>query len=306
MTWLWVTIIAYVILGFTHVVNRYLLAGPLPDPKIYVFYVSLLSMLVFLLTPVFGLVVLPPLPMTAAFLSGFVFMVGLFFIYAGLHRFEASRLVPAIGGLTPIFTLVGSFFAFSGSGIQGAHWFAFVLLIAGSVFITVERGKNITLPSLKFAVAAALFLSFSFVLAKYVYLVHSFWSPFVWMKAGGFIFALCLFIFSRELRLVIFKRDSRKTAKKRGKTVFIFLGNQALGAAGNILQNVAFFLVPVLYVSFVNALEGIIYVFILAFSALASVFFPHLIKEVFTKKTVFQKVTATAFIVAGILILSLG
>jgi drug/metabolite transporter (DMT)-like permease len=306
MTWLSVTIVAYALLGFTHVVNRYLLAGPLPDPKVYVFYVSFLSMLVFLFTPVLGLTVLPLFPMAAALLSGFVFMVGLFVVYAGLHRFEASRFVPAIGGLTPIFTLLGSFIAFSGNGVESTHWLAFLLLIAGSVFITVEREKKITLPSLKFALAAALLLSSSFVLAKYVYLVASFWSPFVWMKAGGFIFALCLFVFSRELRLAIFGKSSRNTAKKSKKTIFIFLGNQVLGAAGNILQNVAFFLVPVLYVSFVNALEGIIYVFVLVFSALGSVFFPHLIRETFTKGAAFQKVAATALILTGILILFLG
>lgn len=306
MSWLWITIIAYALFGFAQIVNRYLLSGPLPDPKLYTFYVGLLPMLVFLLTPVFGLSVLAPFPMAAALLSGFVFTVGLFFIYAGLRRFEASRLIPAVGGLTPIFTLAGSALAFSGSGIEGVDWLAFVLLLAGSVFITVERGKEISLPSLKFALAAALFLSLSFVLLKYVYLVASFWSPFVWAKAGGFIFALGLFAFSKELRREIFGGGPRRMIQEDKKTTFIFLGNQVLGAAGNVLQNVAFFLVPALYTAFVNALEGIIYVFVIIFSALASIFFPHLLKEVFTKETAFQKAVATILVIAGIIILSLS
>lgn len=304
MTWLWVTIIAYAILGFVSVVNRYLLAGPLPDPRVYAFYVGLLPMLIFLLTPIFGLTILPSLEMALSFLSGFLFLAGLFFLYAGLHRFEASRLIPAIGGLTPIFTLLGGLVLFSGGGIGGIDWLAFVFLIAGSVFITVERGRTITLPSFRFAVAAAVFLSLSFVLAKYVYLTELFWSPFVWMRVGGFIFAAGIFFVSPELRRTIFKR-SPSAARRGVKTAAIFIGNQVLGAAGNVLQNFAFFLVPAAYVAFINALEGIIYVFVLIFSALASIFLPHLIRETFTGKTALQKIIATTLIVVGIIILTL-
>ena len=305
MTWLWITIIAYAILGFVSVVDRYLLSGPLPSPKAYTFYVGSLGMFVFLLTPIFGLTVLPGLEMGVAFLSGFLFVAALFFLYSGLHKFEASRVVPAMGGLIPIFTLIFSFLVFQEGGMNGIDLIALTLLILGSIIITIERGKKLTLPSLKFAGGAALLFAFSFVLAKYVYLLSSFWSPFVWMRIGGFIFAAGIFILSKELRETLFSKKTKEPKRKR-KTVAVFLGNQVLGAGGSVLQSFAIFLAPALYIAFVNALEGIIYIFVLIYTALASVFFPRLIHEVFTKKTALQKAVATVLIVAGILILSLS
>jgi len=209
-----------------------------------------------------------------------------------------------MGGLIPIFTLIFSFLVFREGGMDGIDLIALTLLIFGSITITIKKGKKITLPSLKFAGGAALLFALSFVLAKYVYLAASFWSPFVWMRVGGFIFAVGIFTFSRDLRRTLFTKKTKEPKKTR-KTAAIFLGNQVLGAGGSVLQSFAIFLAPALYIAFVNALEGIIYIFVLIYAVLASVFFPHLIHEVFTKKTAFQKVFATALILAGILILSL-
>jgi drug/metabolite transporter (DMT)-like permease len=210
-----------------------------------------------------------------------------------------------MGGLVPIFVLIFSFLIFREGSFEGTDLLALTLLISGSIAITVERGKKITLPSLKFAGAAALLLALSFVLAKYVYLAASFWSPFVWMRVGGFIFALGIFVFSRELRRAVFRKKPKKKARERGRTAVIFVGNQVLGSVGSVLQSFAIFLAPALYVAFVNALEGIIYVFVLIFSALAAIFFPRLIHEVFTKETTLQKIVATVLIIGGILVLSL-
>ncbi|KKU94315.1 MAG: hypothetical protein UY26_C0002G0097 [Candidatus Jorgensenbacteria bacterium GW2011_GWA1_48_13] len=305
MNWLWITIIAYAILGLVSVVDRYLLSGPLPNPRAYTFYVGSLGMLVFLLTPFFGLENLPLNLLGVAFLSGFLFVAALFFLYSGLNKFEASRVVPAMGGLVPIFTLLFSFFILRGGAVVGWDWLAFVFLISGSIAITIERGKKITLPSLKFAAGAALFFALSFVFAKYVYLAASFWSPFVWMRVGGFIFAAGIFVFSADLRRMLFTKKIREP-KERKKTTAVFLGNQVLGAGGSVLQSFAIFLAPALYVAFVNALEGLIYVFVLIYTAAISIFFPHLIEEIFTKKTAFQKAAATVLILVGIMILSLA
>jgi len=305
MTWLGVTIGAYAILGFVSVIDRYLLSGPLPNPRAYTFYVGSLGMLVFLLTPFFGLEILPPKLMGIAFLSGFLFVAALFFLYSGLNKFEASRVVPAMGGLVPVFTLLFSFLLLRGNGVAGGDWLAFLLLVSGSIIITVESGKKITLPSLKFASAAASFFALSFVLAKHVYLAASFWSPFVWMRAGGFIFAIGIFFFSTDLRRMLFAKKTGEPKSRKG-TAVIFLGNQILGAGGSVLQSVAIYLAPALYVAFVNALEGILYVFVLIYTALIAAFFPNLIREVFTKKTVIQKTVATALIAAGIAVLSLS
>jgi len=304
MTWFWVTLAAYALLGLVSVVDRYLLSGPLPNPRAYTFYVGLLGMFVFLLTPFFGLEILSPNLLGIALLSGFLFAAGLLFLYSGLNKFEASRVVPATGGLVPVFTLIFSLLILKGSGVDRWDWLAFFLLVLGSVIITAEEGKKVTPPSLKFAAGAAVFFALSFVLAKYVYLASSFWSPFIWMKVGGFVFAAGIFAFSASLRRSVLKRET-DSSPRRKKTAALFLANQALGAGGNVLQSLAIFLAPALYVAFVNALEGLIYVFVLIYTALAAVFASSLLQESFTKRAAVRKVAATVVIAAGILTLSL-
>ena len=124
------------------------------------------------------------------------------------------------------------------------------------------------------------------------------------MKVGGFVFAAGIFAFSASLRRSVLKRKTDSPLGRK-KTAALFLANQALGAGGNVLQSLAIFLAPALYVAFVNALEGLIYVFVLIYTALAAVFASSLLQESFTKRTAVRKVAATVVIAAGILTLSL-
>lgn len=99
----------------------------------------------------------------------------MFWFLKALRLFEASRVVPAVGGLLPIFAFF-LIYAFSGGKEILKFWefLAFDLLILGSVLVTYERAKKIFLKSLQVSGIAAFFLALSFVLAKYVYLVNLF------------------------------------------------------------------------------------------------------------------------------------
>ena len=117
------------------------------------------------------------------------------------------------------------------------------------------------------------------------------------MRIGGFLTSL-LFLFSGEVRKALFQKPHYS------KTGGIFFTNQAVGGLAFVLQNFAVSLVPLGFLSFINALEGTKYVFVLIFSFLISMRFPKLLKEEASRKTIIQKAISVLLIISGLIILS--
>ncbi len=302
MSWILIAISAYLILAIVSLVDKYLLVGPIPNPKVYTFYIGVLGVLVLFLAPFVGFSVPQPGQIILSLLAGAIFTYGLFWFYKALRDFEASRVVPAIGGILPLFTL-GIVYIFSaGKETLGYfEFFAFILLILGSILITYERSKKISFKSLQISAIAAFFLSLSFVLTKYVYLAQPFWSGFIWIRIGGFLMAISFFLLFKEIREEIFKK--KVSFKKR--TIGVFLSNQAMGAGAGILQNWAIFLAPLVCVAIINALQGVQYVFLLMFTVLLSLKFPQILKEEISKKILFQKIISILLIGGGLVLLAM-
>lgn len=311
MLWLISALAAYLILAVVFLVDKYLLSKSVPDPKIYSFYVGLLGGLVFLLA-FFVDFYIPALSILfLALLSGVVFIFGLFWFYKALQLFEASRVVPAVGGLTPLFSL-GIMYFFSGGKekLESVELFALFLLVLGSVLITYKK-TNVSLKSLGFSMIAAFLLGLYFVLVKYVFLAQPFWNGFIWIRGGGVITAFIFLVFSRDVRkeltkIVNFRAlcQQRKTSQSR-KTAAIFISNQAVGGLANVLQNLAVFLAPTAYIALVAALQGSQYLFLLVFTLIISLKFPQIMKEEISTEVILQKISAILLIGAGIAILAI-
>ena len=300
MLWFLATISAYFLLAVVASVDKYLLTGSIPSPKIYSFYVGMLGILVLILIP-FGFLTVPELPLIfLALVAGFFHIFALFVFYTALKKFETSRVVPAVGGFLPIFTFVlVYFFSKEEEILRFEEYIAFLLLVLGSVLVTFKKGKTISLKSLPLSVLSAIFWAISFVLSKFVYSTQPFWSGFIWIMIGSFLTALC-FLFSKEVKEEIFKR---KEAIKK-KTAFIFILNQGIGGGAFVLQNWAIALVPLTFLPFINALEGTKYVFLLIFAVLFSLKSPQILKEEISKKVLLQKIIAILLIGAGLALLA--
>ncbi len=305
MLWLIITICSYLILAVVFLVDKHLLSAAIPNPKVYVVYVGTLGMLILLLIPLVGFYI-PSLPQIILSLSaGLCFIFSLFWFYKALQMFEASRVVPAVGALTPIFTFVLIYFVSKGAEtLSFKEIAAFILLILGSLFIVLKKDKMINLKSLKISLVAAFFLGLSFVLTKYVYLGQAFWNGFIWRSLGGFLMALCFFILFPEIKKEIFKKKKKSNQPK--KTAFIFLTNQAAGAGAAILQNWAIALAPLAYIAFINALQGVQYAFLLVFAVILSLKFPRILKEEISRQIILQKIFAISLIVFGLTLLALA
>src|SRR6056297_2239607 len=140
MTWLIAIIIAYLLLAVVSLIDRYLLAGK-PDPKVYAFYVGLLSVLLVLVIPFIDFYIPSLFLAGLSLLAGATLIIALFSLYTALEKFEASRIITATGGLIPIFSFV-LVWAFPGGEkvLSLSILISFLLLVLGSVVITCRKG----------------------------------------------------------------------------------------------------------------------------------------------------------------------
>lgn len=113
MFWLVITIVSYLILAAVALADKWFLAGPVISPKTYVFYIGGLQILVLLLVPFTGFVMPSSFQLFLGLASGIIFVYGLYWFFKGLRSFEPSRIIPAVGGLVPIFSFL-FIFIFSG------------------------------------------------------------------------------------------------------------------------------------------------------------------------------------------------
>lgn len=300
MSWLAVTISAYFVLAVVFLIDKYLLTGSIPNPKIYTFYIGVLGILALLLIPFVNFSIPEPSQIFLSLLAGALFICGILWFNKALKQFEASRVVPAVGGILPLFTFFLIYLFSGGKEMpESLDLLAFSFLILGSILIVYKK-TGISFKSFQISLLAAFFLALSFVLAKYVYLAQPFWSGYIWIRIGGFLAAMS-FLFLHEVRGGL----SRAKIGLPKKTVAIFLSNQAVGAGANILQNWAIALTPLAYIPFINALQGVQYVFLLFLAALVSFKLPQIIKEEISREILLQKIIAVLLIGGGLTLLAI-
>ena len=297
MIWFASVLSAYALLAAVAVGDKFLLARRLPDPALYAFLVGLLGSLAVLLSPWLGFPVPDPAGLGLAVLSGILFVLASYFLYIGLRREEVSRFIPAVGGLVAVFTLM---FA-AGLSLRtvsplGREVWALLILVAGSLELSARRGKA----AVAYVISAAAFFGLSFATAKAAFLVQSFWSGFLWMRLGGGLAAVLLFLALPGLRRGI--REGFKRPPAAPGTPLLFVGNQALGALGIVLQNFAVYLVPALYLPFVNALQGVQYVFLILFAAILGRQVPDLAEE--GGQELVRRVVGILLVALGLLLLA--
>ncbi len=292
MSWLIVIISAYFLFAVVSLGDKYLLKGP-PNPKIYAFYVGVLGILALLLAPFVGFSIPGIFGILFCLLAGATYVFAILGVYEGLEKFEASRIIPAIGGFMPLF-IFGLIYLFSGGGevLGFKEIIAFILLIFGSVFVTWDPLKKISFKSLQISAVTAFLFALCFVLTKYVYLMLPFWTGFIWIRISAFLIAL-FFILFKEVRKEIF---SKKPSFSK-KTSAFFLFNQGMGAGAFILQNWAIALAGLAYLSIISALQGVQYVFLFILTML-------ILKEGLSKKVILQKFFAIIFIGIGLAFLA--
>lgn len=300
MSWLFITILAYFFLALSSLFDRYLLAGPMQNPQAYAFFVGILGVFALALVP-FGFEICALNQVLLSLLAGAAWILAVFLLYLATYQSEVSRVVPAIGGFLPIFSFIISRLIFpEESTLTLPNLCPFFLLVLGSVLITFEKEKSMTLRDLALAGISSLAFAIAFFLMKLVYLEQSFISGFIWMRLGGVMMAV-LFLLSPETRQFVW--EQKPLTQKRISLPFVL--GQISGGTGFVLQNFAVALSKVGQIPLINALEGIRYIFLLFFVFVLSRKFPHILKEEISRKALLQKVLSVLLIGMGLALLAL-
>lgn len=318
--WLTVAIFAYLINAGVFVADKFLLSKKIHSSIVYTFFVGIWSFL-----NVFLLFLDPWVPnvqeLILDLMAGMLFLATLVFWYKALHQSEATRVVPIVGAMTPIFSFLLSF-AFMGEKLGERELLAFIILIIGGVLISVkrtkfyevqaviERFKNVfgntfghihasfrpTQRLLMNSSVSAFFFAAYYVLIKYVYTHQPFVGSFVWSRFGSFIGVNMILLVPAWRRLI---KEHNNTPGKPINWPF-FLLVRASAAFAFILLNRA---ISLGNVSLVNSLQGTQYLFLVLLVFFISSRYPKLFKEELGGGVLFQKICGGLLVGIGLYML---
>ncbi len=305
MVWLIVTIFSYFLFAFSSLTDRYLLAGPLPHPKVFAFYTGVTGIIAVVLIP-FGFK-LPELQIALlAVATGVIGVMAVYVSYLAVFKSGVSRIVPMVGALFPLFTLVLTWL-WNPSEIVISPFFVVALLsfIIGTVFLSLRGSLKDFRPSLfdiRNATIVAFLFALGLVLANGVYKSEGFINGFMWMRWGGFLAALSFLAFP-ETRKLVFAKKKNPAGQKRVYLPFLF--GKGVGASAFLVQQYVINISTKIQLAFLSSLQGVQYAFLLLFVGILAIKKPDLLKEEFRGANAIWRVIGVGFIIMGFVLYSL-
>ncbi len=318
--WLLISISSYFINAGVYVADKFLLSKKIHSSTTYAFYVGIWSIFNFFL-----LFFAPWIPSFQEFcldiFGGLLFLLTLIFWYKALHQSEATRVVPIVGALVPVFSFLLSY-VFLGEVLGERQFLAFLVLIAGGVLISVKTtrlyyykevahrfldifgnalggihahyrpARRLLLNSV---FAAFLFAAY-YVLMKYIYTTQPFIGSFVWSRLGTFIGVIIIFMMPMYRKKIL---EYRHHAKKP-RSLSFFITVRLFAALAFIMLNWAISLGPV---AMINALQGTQYVFLFLLVLFLSAKYPNVLKEDWGGGVIMQKVIGISLVILGLYML---
>lgn len=317
MNWIAVTIFAYFINAGVYIADKFMLSKRFHSSIAYAFYVGIWSVLNFVLL-VFAPYVPSPKWLLIDLSAGALFLLTIVFWYKALHQSEATRVVPIVGALTPIFTLLFAV-VFLGETLDQKSLIAFVILIAGGVLISVRQTKvyvwdkatarvrqimgriharyQPTNRLIINSIVSAIFFAAYNVLIKYIYMNEPFMGSFVWSRFGTFLAVLAMLLIP-SWRVAIM--EHQKTGVKKQSSLAFFLSVRFLAAMAFIMINWA---ISLGNVAMVQVMQGTQYLFLIFIVLMLSKFVPQIYNEELGRGVVIQKLGGVALVSYGLYIL---
>lgn len=284
------TIAAYFLNSIAVVIDQFLLNKTIPHPVVYVFYFSAFSLLVL---PIAFFVPIPPLwVFVLASLSTLLWTAGAYFMFTGLKIGQASRVVPIIGTLIPLFLLF--FYSQVSHTISVNEVWASGFLTLGLIVLILPYLKGKLLAWEFFLeLLSALFFAGSYIILHQAYGGASFLSVFVYSRVILIPIGFLLILIPQIRKLIFVKRQYLSMTSSGGR---LFILGQAAGGASELLIT---FSVSLANPALVNSLQGSQYIFLFLLSMLLSFKLP----EIFQEKLSFLTVAGKFF---GLILISLG
>jgi len=288
MLWIYLAVVAYFFTAITFIIDKYLLALPIPKPFAYAFWVGMLSSPVVLLIPFFSIRLPSLLYFIIAIISGSTFFVGLIFLYKAIQKSDISVASTQVYTITPIFTYIFALIILNESIPKGATLGLFFLI--PGILLLGKLGKGIFMYSL----TAGVLFGLSFTLLKWTFIQSDIVNGIFWTRLGlvGAALLTLLIASSRKEVLSTFKKSASSSK-------LILIGNKILGGVGFVLIYIAINLGSV---TVVNALLGFQFLFIFLIALVLRNKIPG-IKENLRKNTIIQKLLGIILVIMGFFVI---
>jgi uncharacterized membrane protein len=309
--WLGLVVVAQIMLAFVALIDKYIVTSDtvVLRPFTYTFWISILSagsIVVYLFSwipiPIDGFAMpsfkhIQPLSLTIfalALTTGYAFFAALLSMFTALKDADASDVVPVVGGLSAVFTFWLSY-AFLGTTLPTHFLYGFVMLVLGTILVSTFRFSWRTTLSVSHA---GLMFGVHYVAIKALMNATNFDTAFFWSRTAIVMVALSMLLIPYYYDKV---RERTRSVQKRDGGFLI--GNKILGGIASILMLKATELGDV---TLVQALGGLQYLVLLAFSACCGRFISKDWGENVTTRDIVQKTLSVPLIVLGFFLLFVG
>lgn len=297
--WMTVALGGYFFAAVVALLDKYILSGPIKAPATYAFYVSLFSLFALFFIP-FGFQFVGWQTIGVFLVSGVMFQYGLVAFYTAVSGREISRIAPLVGTVISLvaFSAILLPGGFAESAFSLVHVFALALLMSGGLLLAFDLPlrPSETLPPAIFV--AGLAIGFSLLALKYGYGQANFVSGLVWSRVGMFLGGMTLlFVPMFRQQILASTRYPSDPAQRVAQTGALFVVNKISAGVSAFLITYALSIGPV---SFVQALSGIQYVFLLLLAWPLAYRYPAIFGERLTMWDWIQKAVAIALIALGL------
>lgn len=282
------TITAYFFNALAVTANKFLLNKTIPEPLVYVFFISLVSVPAIFVIPFTKTPALDTF--TIASVSTIFWTTGAYFMFKALKIGQVSRVIPIIGTLIPLMLLV---VASATNTVSQTQIIAVVILLIGMIFLTRSDWKGkLDKKEIIFEILSAVTFAISYITLKQAYLKLDFFSVLIWSRL--ILLPLCIFMLALPniRKQIITSKGS--TINFFSKSGLLFIGGQAAGITSEILL---LFSISLANPALVNSLQGTQYIFLLIFSLV-------LFREKYTSASLISKITGIAAIGIGLYLLA--
>jgi len=308
--WILLVSIAHLLLAFVSLVDKYIVTSKkVPKAILLTFFVGLMALgsnLVFFLKylrlglynfginlPIFDLPDLINVSwpseslLVLIILSGYSFLLGIYFSYKAYKKADASDVVPIVGSVNAVFTLIISYFVLE-QKLSVNFFIGFILLVIGTSIVSHFRFK---LQTLLFTIYSGIFFAIHYTTLKIMFLDNNYDQAFFWSRLGIFFSALTLLFIPGLLSHLKIKNH-----KQTLKTSLLVFGNVILGGVAGILITKA---IDIGDVSLIQALNGLQFAFVFFLSLILGKITPIDFGENNTIRDIIQKTISVLIILIG-------
>lgn len=301
MNWIALAIGGHLLNALAFVIDKILLNASFKQSATYAALIGSLSLLVF-----------PAIPWMRAWpswrLQPFIIAFGVLFVFAlwgffeALKRSEATRVVPLVGSLIPLFTYAGSAL-FLHERLTQTQTFGFAILVIATIFLTRGTRRVILQPTtIGLAAVAAFLFAVSSLCGKFAFSQASVQDVFIVSRLWAGFTGLSLFFCIPSIRHELF------SAKKNSHGSRFFTPQIFLMGTGQLAGAIGFILVQISLAagsaSLVNALQAVQYATIVLIAWLGGKALATRLQEERTVRAIVWKSAAIVCVALGLFFLT--